>query len=463
MLAENEKYNISRSDKHIPKKNYLNKNNYPLSNRMNEKKSSHRNHSYVISNQKKSRKPFGTSALENARKALEQIRDKREIELFSMLQHRIKDEYLKYKTFTKYNTKQKRLDKFHNRLDENKKANLLERQMEENERLQTHYDLNEYQNKLRNDKIHRYKLMNKQKENRMKSKDDERNEELRQKKLDSDARMQETQYRFYNINEEDKIRRYSLDKKMREKDRYRKNMLGLIKESKEENSKMNSFHRKSEHEHRLKLIKDYDIEKNKEYIKKSKDKEKYLKLFQNQKQEKYEEKRQMLQEKEYNIRMNLNNCEIAENLFRKKVQQKILDREISTKKLQDKFKSKWEVKIGENHQQEQDMEYRINQMKLDDNLKREKKRKELLMKNQQIDKFLKNMHSISEEKRFVNDNFSNKYNSYSNQITNLLYKRPMDRTALNNVQDIVSDNPNLAGVVQQVKDEDIKNNNIMIS
>ena len=463
MLAENEKYNISRSDKHIPKKNYLNKNNYPLSNRMNEKKSSHRNHSYVISNQKKSRKPFGTSALENARKALEQIRDKREIELFSMLQHRIKDEYLKYKTFTKYNTKQKRLDKFHNRLDENKKANLLERQMEENERLQTHYDLNEYQNKLRNDKIHRYKLMNKQKENRMKSKDDERNEELRQKKLDSDARMQETQYRFYNINEEDKIRRYSLDKKMREKDRYRKNMLGLIKESKEENSKMNSFHRKSEHEHRLKLIKDYDIERNKEYIKKSKDKEKYLKLFQNQKQEKYEEKRQMLQEKEYNIRMNLNNCEIAENLFRKKVQQKILDREISTKKLQDKFKSKWEVKIGENHQQEQDMEYRINQMKLDDNLKREKKRKELLMKNQQIDKFLKNMHLISEEKRFVNDNFSNKYNSYSNQITNLLYKRPMDRTALNNVQDIVSDNPNLAGVVQQVKDEDIKNNNIMIS
>ena len=463
MLAENEKYNISRSDKHITKKNYLNKNNYSLSNRMNGKKSSHRNHSYVISNQKKSRKPFGTSALENARKALEQIRDKREIELFSMLQHRIKDEYLKYKTFTKYNTKQKRLDKFHNRLDENKKANLLERQMEENERLQTHYDLNEYQNKLRNDKIHRYKLMNKQKENRMKSKDDERNEELRQKKLDSDARMQETQYRFYNINEEDKIRRYSLDKKMREKDRYRKNMLGLIKESKEENSKMNSFHRKSEHEHRLKLIKDYDIERNKEYIKKSKDKEKYLKLFQNQKQEKYEEKRQMLQEKEYNIRMNLNNCEIAENLFRKKVQQKILDREISTKKLQDKFKSKWEVKIGENHQQEQDMEYRINQMKLDDNLKREKKRKELLMKNQQIDKFLKNMHSISEEKRFVNDNFSNKYNSYSNQITNLLYKRPMDRTALNNVQDIVSDNPNLAGVVQQVKDEDIKNNNIMIS
>ena len=186
-------------------------------------------------------------------------------------------------------------------------------------------------------------------------------------------------------------------------------------------------------------------------------------MFQNQKQEKYEEKRQMLQEKEYNIRMNLNNCEIAENLFRKKVQQKILDREISTKKLQDKFKSKWEVKIGENHQQEQDMEYRINQMKLDDNLKREKKRKELLMKNQQIDKFLRNMHSISEEKRFVNNNFSNRYNSYSNQITNLLYKRPMDRTTLNNVQDIVSDNPNLAGVVQQVKDEDIKNNNIMIS
>ena len=226
---------------------------------------------------------------------------------------------------------------------------------------------------------------------------------------------------------------------------------------------MNYFNRKSEHENRLKLIKSYDKEKNKEYIKKSKDKEKYLKLLQNQKEEKYEEKRQMLQEREYNFRMNLNNCEIAENLFRKRVQQKILDREISTKKLQDQLKSKWETKIGENHQQEQDMEYRINQMKLDDNLKREKKRKEILMKNQQIDKFLKNMHSISEEKRFVNNNFSNRYNSYSNQITNLLYKRHMDRAALNNVQDIVSDNPNLAGVVQQVKDEDVKSNNIMIS
>ena len=457
MIAENEKYNISRSDKHIHKKNYS------TSNSMSGKKSSHRNHSYVISNQKKPRKPFGTSALENARKALEQIRDKREIELFSMLQHRIKDEYLKYKTFTKYNTKQKRLDKFHNRLDENKKANLLERQMEENERLQTHYDLHEYQQQLRNDKIHRYKLMCKQKENRMKSKNDERNEEFRKKKLDSDARIQETQYRFYNINEEDKMRRYSLDKKMREKDKLRRNMLGLIRESKEENSKMNSFNRKSEHEHRLKLIKNYNNEKNKEYLRKSKDKENYLKLLQNQKEEKYEEKRQMLKEKENNFRMNLNNCEIAENLFRKRVKQKIIDREISTKKLQDKFKLNWEMKIGENHQQEQDMEYRINQMKLNDNLKREKKRKEILMKNQQIDKFLKNMHSISEEKRYVNDNFANRYNSYSDQITHLLYKRPMDRAALNNVQDIVSDNPNLAGVVQQVKDEDVKNNNIMIS
>ena len=154
--------------------------------------------------------------------------------------------------------------------------------------------------------------------------------------------------------------------------------------------------------------------------------------------------------------MNLNNCEIAENMFRKRVKQKILDREISTKKLQDKLKSKWEMKIGENHQQEQDMEYRIYQMKLNDNLKREKKRKEILMKNQQIDKFLKNMHSISEEKRFVNDKFANTYNSYSDQITHLLYKRPMDRATLNNVQNIVSDNPNLAGVVQKVKEEDLK-------
>ena len=133
----------------------------------------------------------------------------------------------------------------------------------------------------------------------MKSKNDERNEELRQKKLDSDARRQETQYRFYNINEKDKMKRYSLDKKMREKDKLRRNMLGLIRETKEENSKINAFYRKSEHEHRLKLIKNYNIEKSKEYIKKSKDKEKYLKLIQNQKEEKKKKKRQMLQEKEY--------------------------------------------------------------------------------------------------------------------------------------------------------------------
>jgi hypothetical protein len=48
----------------------------------------------------------------------------------------------------------------------------------------------------------------------------------------------------------------------------------------------------------------------------------------------------MLQEKEYNIRMILNNWEIDENMFRKRVKLKILDREISTKKLQDKLKSK---------------------------------------------------------------------------------------------------------------------------
>ena len=96
------------------------------------------------------------------------------------------------------------------------------------------------------------------------------------------------------------------------------------------------------------------------------------------------------------------------------------------------------------------MEYRINEMKINDSIYREKKRIKLNERRDKINNFLNERQLISEEKRNINDDFDNQYTFYSRKIDELMYKKPMNKKVLNDINDIVSNNKKLSGLVQNI-------------
>ena len=151
------------------------------------------------------------------------------------------------------------------------------------------------------------------------------------------------------------------------------------------------------------------------------------------------------------IRYNLNNCEIALNQFKENTVNKILEREQITKNIMDIMKSKEIEKQEEDYNLEKERELKIKQMRRDDSLIRDKERENLDKKAQKIDEFLAQKELINQKKIKINDNFNEQYKYYTNKIDNLMCKRPMDKVSLNHIKDMVSVNPNLSGIVQNLE------------
>ena len=107
-------------------------------------------------------------------------------------------------------------------------------------------------------------------------------------------------------------------------------------------------------------------------------------------------------------------------------------------------------KQQDNNDKLKEKEYVIQQIELDDSFKRNKKREELDEKKQKINDFLNEKQMINENKVYINDNFNNEYNFYSKKINEMMYKRPMDKSSLNNIQEMFYDNQKLAGMIQNI-------------
>ena len=104
-------------------------------------------------------------------------------------------------------------------------------------------------------------------------------------------------------------------------------------------------------------------------------------------------------------------------------------------------------KIEENKSKSREKDYILKQMSMDDSFRRNQKREELDNKQNLIINFLNEKNLINEEKRFIDNNYNSRYNYYSQQIDEMMHKRPMDKTTLNNIQYMVCDNPDIAGLV----------------
>ena len=481
--------------------------------RINERKNYSFNNTFCNDNQnksnnniisKKKRKEYGTTALEKARKSLEYLRDKRENELFSMLQHKIKSEFIKYKTADKFYKKQEHFDNIKDKLNIQKKNDLNERKIMQNERIQTQNVLNEYQNQLKRDKIKRYQNLYNEKEKKIEYNILKKIEKMKIKKGEEEMKNEEIKYRLNILNERDEKRRYEIDRAMREKDEERKikmarktseqkfsngqkelekcykidSALELIKNKQmkyndkykqkeindiEKIEKLNlkklrqiedreyqNKYRFAAQEYRYELIKRNYSQKNKNYFDKKKKQEKNILLLKNEKERKREERKQMMEEKDLNIKNNLKNCEIICNNFKNRVRNKILDREKATEKLLEEKNRKNMRKREEHLETEKEMEYRIKEMKINDNIFREKKRLLLNNRKDKISNFVNERQLISEEKRNINDDFHNQYTFYSTKIDELMYKQPMNNKVLNDINDMVCNNKKLSGLVQNI-------------
>ena len=213
MLSENDKKNNSVSIR----RNHSLKNNSIKNTSLKNQKNLSRPNSSVKT--KREIKPYGVTALENIRKTYDKLLDKRESDLYSSLQQRIKVEYIKQRTFDNYNHKQKKLENYQNELYIKKQNDFNEKQDIQNERLLNHYFLYENQKKIKNDQINTYKLIYQQKEDQINYNNLKKAEKLKEKIGIEDEKIEEVQYRYNCLNEVDKKRRDNLDEMMKEKDK----------------------------------------------------------------------------------------------------------------------------------------------------------------------------------------------------------------------------------------------------
>lgn len=500
MSIENEKH-YSKIRKNSSDKVFLSKTNYSSNNNINTNPSYYRPQSHKINRKKV---PFGTTALLKAKKALEQLRDKKENELFSRLQYKIKTEYLKYKTFKNYEKRQNRFDKYLDIRNYNKKNDLFEKQLLESEKYQNHYLLNEKKKKEAKDKINNFENEYKRKEDKINFNLSQINQKMRENLGEEEIKSLEAHYRLKSLENQDKKRRYMIDKMMREKDEKRrirlacmksdqklyleqKNLekfqeiemalnllknkqnqfnrmymlkqkkdlekiekLNIRKQNEQKERKLNNYYRVANHEYQIELIQNNDNKKNQDYFRKKKIIEKNQILIQKEKDQKSAERKQMIEEKNDFVKFKINTCEMISNKFRENTKNKILERQEKAEKILNDRKIEHLMKIEENKERSREREYIIKKIELDEDFKRDKKREQMDGKKAKIDKFLYEKQNIDNKRRDINDQINNEYNFYSNQINELMYKRPMNKSALNNIKDMVYDNPKLAGLTQNI-------------
>ena len=94
---------------------------------------------------------------------------------------------------------------------------------------------------------------------------------------------------------------------------------------------------------------------------------------------------------------------------------------------------------------------RINQLNNEQNKQREKMRKKKKKKIREYNKFLNAKEMINEQKRNISDYYNNKYQIYTNHFDSILYKKDLDKVALNQIDMISNDDPALAGLTNNFK------------
>ena len=213
--------------------------------------------SKVIHNEKKLKFNYGETALQNAKKTLENLKMSHDSELFLSLQHKINSEFNKFRTSNSFYLKDSRINRNVEKVIEKRKLARKIMQSLNNEKFQRHYELYTVQNKMKNDKIRRYEkdyIKKEQKAILIKEK-----EIIKRKKKSNEFPKEIIILRLEQINDEEKKKIMKLKIKIKRKDLF----LSNFNKEKDKLCKLKKIVNDDIYKEKIYKIKDFLYEKNK--------------------------------------------------------------------------------------------------------------------------------------------------------------------------------------------------------
>ena len=160
-------------------------------------------------------------------------------------------------------------------------------------------------------------------------------------------------------------------------------------------------------------------------------------------------------EKEYPkefILMKLNEMKEKENKKNKKLRLKLNKKELYLNKLKAKNHEICEQRKINLDNILKEKSYRVNEILDEQNKLREKKRKEISKRYEEIDNFLYEKELINEQRKNINTHYTNRYHNYLNRIDNILYKKYLDKNSLNKIKFMINTDPVLFGLEENFVD-----------
>ena len=161
-------------------------------------------------------------------------------------------------------------------------------------------------------------------------------------------------------------------------------------------------------------------------------------------------------EKEYPkefILMRLDEMKDRENKKNKKLRLKLNKKDLYLNKLKAKKHEICEQRKINLENILKERSYRVYEIFDEQNKLREKKRKEITKRYEEIDKFLYEKELINEQRKNINTHYTNRYQNYLHRIDNILYKKYLDKNALNEIKYMIDTDPVLIGLEEKFTDQ----------
>ena len=161
-------------------------------------------------------------------------------------------------------------------------------------------------------------------------------------------------------------------------------------------------------------------------------------------------------EKEYPkefILMRLDEMKDRENKKNKKLRLKLNKKDLYLNKLKAKKHEICEQRKINLENILKERSYRVYEIFDEQNKLREKKRKEITKRYEEIDKFLYEKELINERRKNINTHYTNRYQNYLHRIDNILYKKYLDKNALNEIKYMIDTDPVLIGLEENFIDQ----------
>ena len=161
-------------------------------------------------------------------------------------------------------------------------------------------------------------------------------------------------------------------------------------------------------------------------------------------------------EKEYPkefILMRLDEMKDRENKKNKKLRLKLNKKDLYLNKLKAKKHEICEQRKINLENILKERSYRVYEIFDEQNKLREKKRKEITKRYEEIDKFLYEKELINEQRKNINTHYTNRYQNYLHKIDNILYKKYLDKNALNEIKYMIDTDPVLIGLEENFIDQ----------